>query len=162
MSATSWPNKVTRPAHRRVSRVVLLDEQNRFLLMLTSSPRLAVPVTRWITPGGGVEPHESHKEGAIRELFEETGLLVEELSEPIHVLHGTSTFSDGHIQTTYTEFFAHRTQNFIPVNDHWMENEFVDIADVRWWSLEELRAAGESYSPEPLPEIIARALELHP
>lgn len=150
---------MSRPAHRRVSRVVLLDEHDRFLLMLTSSPRLAVPVTRWITPGGGVEPHESHREGAIRELFEETGLRIADVGEPIHSLHGTSTFNDGHVQTTYTEFFTHRTSSFTPVTDHWMENEHVDITDVRWWSLDELYSSGESYSPDPLPEIVARAIE---
>jgi 8-oxo-dGTP pyrophosphatase MutT (NUDIX family) len=150
---------VTRPAHRRVSRVVLLDEQDRFLLLLTSSPRLATPVTRWITPGGGVEPDESHVQGAVRELFEETGLVVETLGEPIHVLHGQSVFNDGHQQTTYTEFFAHRTRTFTPVTDHWMENEFVDISDVRWWSLDELQGSGELYSPEPLLDIVRSAVE---
>jgi 8-oxo-dGTP pyrophosphatase MutT (NUDIX family) len=151
---------VSRPAHRRVSRVVLLDEQDQFLLMLTSSPRLAVPVTRWITPGGGVEPHESHHEGAVRELFEETGLVVNELGEPIHSIDGVSVFNDGHRQSTYTEFFVHRTTHFEPVTDNWMENEFVDIADVRWWSLSELMSSGEQYSPEPLTQIVERAITL--
>jgi 8-oxo-dGTP pyrophosphatase MutT (NUDIX family) len=149
---------LSRPAHRRVSRIILLDEQNRFLLMLTSSPRLAVPVTRWITPGGGVEPHESHHEGAIRELYEETGLLVGELGEPIHALDGHSIFNDGHHQTTYTEFFVHRTTNFEPVNDNWMENEHVDIAEVRWWYLHELMASGKPFSPEPLAQIVEKAI----
>jgi len=149
---------MTRPAHRRVSRVVLLDEHDRFLLLLTSSPRLAVPVTRWITPGGGVEQHEDHAQGAVRELFEETGLVVESLGAPIHVLHGQSVFSDGHQQTTYTEFFAHRTQSFTPVTDHWMENEFIDIAEVRWWTSDELARSGELYSPEPLLDIVSLAV----
>ena len=31
----------------------------------------------WFTPGGGLDPGESHRDGAVRELFEETGLRCE-------------------------------------------------------------------------------------
>lgn len=149
---------MARPAHRRVSRIVLLDESDRFLLMLTSSPNLATPVIRWITPGGGVEDHESHVEGAIRELYEETGLVVESLGEPIWSLEGHSIFNDGHKQTTYSEYFAHRTKSFDPVQDNWMDNEFVDIKEVKWWSLGEFADSQEKYSPDPLLQIIAKAI----
>lgn len=149
---------MARPAHRRVSRVVLLDENDRFLLLLTSSPRLQTPVVRWLTPGGGVEDHETHQEGAIRELFEETGLLVSSVGEPIWSIEGQSVFNDGHVQSTYSEYFVVRTQSFDITNEHWMENEFVDIHDVRWWSLDELLASGEKYSPEPLAEVITLAI----
>lgn len=149
---------MARPAHRRVSRVVLLDEQDRFLLLLTASPRLQTPVVRWLTPGGGVEDHESHAEGAIRELFEETGLRVDSVGEPIWSIEGQSIFNDGHVQSTYSEYFVVRTQSFELTNEHWMENEFVDITDVRWWALDELVNSGEQYSPEPLPEVIQIAI----
>lgn len=151
---------MSRPAHRRVSRVVLLDQDDRFLLLLTTSPRLAVPVTRWITPGGGVDPDESHVDAAIRELYEETGLNIESVSDCIHSLEGQSVFNDGHVQSTYTEFFAVRTESFTPTNDNWMENEFIDITDVRWWSLGELLASNSPFSPEPLAEIVTSALKV--
>lgn len=147
-----------RPAHRRVSRVVLLDENDRFLLMLTASPRLQTPVVRWITPGGGVEDHETHQEAAIRELFEETGLRIDNVGESIWSVDGQSIFNDGHVQSTYSEFFAVRTTSFEVTNENWMENEFVDITDVRWWTLDELAVSGEKYSPEPLLEIVQHAL----
>lgn len=145
------------PAHRRVSRILLLDDQDRFLLMLTSSPRLAVPVVRWITPGGGVEEGESHAQGAIRELFEETGLVVADVGEPTFTIDGVSTFATGQKQSTHSEFFVVRTQAFSPVTDHWMANEFVDITEVRWWTLAELKATAEPYWPEPLIHLIEAA-----
>lgn len=148
-----------RPAHRRISRVVLLDENDRFLLLLTASPRLQTPVVRWLTPGGGVEDHESHAEGAIRELFEETGLKVSSVGEPIWSIEGQSIFEDGHIQTTYSEFFVVRTKVFDLTNENWMENEFIDITEVRWWSLEELLGSNEQYSPGPLAEVVEIAIE---
>lgn len=151
---------MVRPAHRRVSRVILLDESDNFLLLLTASPNLQTPVIRWITPGGGVEDHETHAEGAVRELFEETGLRVDSVGEPVWAFEGTSVFNDGHVQSTYSEYFVHRTTSFEPITDHWMENEFVDITGVKWWSLEELITSGEKFSPDPLPEIVARAISL--
>lgn len=150
---------MARPAHRRVSRVVLLDENDRFLLLLTASPRLQTPVVRWLTPGGGVEDHETHAEGAIRELFEETGLRVDSVGDPIWSIEGQSVFNDGHVQSTYSEYFVVRTNSFEITNENWMDNEFVDITDVRWWTLEELHTSGEKYSPEPLLEVIQLAIE---
>lgn len=151
---------MSRPAHRRVSRVILLDENDQFLLLKTHSPNLMIPRTRWITPGGGVEDHESHSEGAIRELFEETGLQVSEIGEPIWTINSESLFNDGHVQTTYSEYFVVHTENFEPVNENWMENEFVDITGVKWWSQAELVSSAEQYSPEPLLDLVQRAIDL--
>lgn len=152
---------MVRPAHRRVSRIVLLDENDHFLLFRTSSPRLLVPVVRWITPGGGVDPHESHHEGALRELFEETGLQIDSLGESFHSVTGESIFNDGHVQSTYTEFFVHRTAHFTPTTDNWLPNEHVDITDTRWWSLSEITELDEAeYSPVGLSHIVQKAIRL--
>jgi 8-oxo-dGTP pyrophosphatase MutT (NUDIX family) len=127
--------------------------------MKTESPLLAVPVIRWITPGGGVEDHESHAEGAIRELFEETGLVVEAVGDPVWSVTGESRFADGHVQSTYAAFFAVHTQAFEPVDDNWMPNEFSDIHDVRWWHLDELRATDEAFGPLNLVDVATAVLD---
>jgi 8-oxo-dGTP pyrophosphatase MutT (NUDIX family) len=158
MSAVSNNKSMAHPAHRRASRILLLDDQDRFLLMLTVSSLLKVPVVQWITPGGGVEPDETHQQGAVRELFEETGLVVTDVGDPVFTIDGRRRFATGEEQTTHSEFFVVRTSAFTPVTDHWMENEFVDILDVRWWTLDELRATTEPYSPEPLITLIETAL----
>jgi 8-oxo-dGTP pyrophosphatase MutT (NUDIX family) len=149
---------MTRPSHRRVSRIVLIDEQDRILLLKTASPRLLTPTVKWITPGGGVDEGESHVDGAIRELYEETGLVVESVGEPIYTLSGTATFHDGHVQTTYAEFFSVRTEAFEISRENWLDYEHSEIHDVKWWTLDELRTTPEPYGPANLIEIIESVL----
>ncbi|MSQ41501.1 MAG: NUDIX domain-containing protein [Dehalococcoidia bacterium] len=61
-------NQILRPG----ARAILLDARDRLLLFRTRVPGGAVEA--WITPGGGLEPGESHEAAARRELWEETGL----------------------------------------------------------------------------------------
>jgi len=51
--------------------VVIRDHEGRILFEKRSDSRM------WAIPGGGVEPGESVKEAALREIREETGLTVE-------------------------------------------------------------------------------------
>jgi 8-oxo-dGTP pyrophosphatase MutT (NUDIX family) len=73
---------------RQTARVLVLDEQQRLLLFHiqdTVALHEAHPdmLIYWLTPGGGVEPNESHEEAARRELWEETGLTVDPLGPPV-------------------------------------------------------------------------------
>jgi 8-oxo-dGTP pyrophosphatase MutT (NUDIX family) len=51
--------------------VIALDEQGRLLLVKHSDTHL------WVAPGGSIEPFERPADAAVREMWEETGLLVE-------------------------------------------------------------------------------------
>jgi len=51
--------------------VAVCDDSNRVLMGLHSDRRI------WVAPGGLIEPGETPSDGAVREAWEETGLLVE-------------------------------------------------------------------------------------
>src|SRR6185503_9382508 len=51
--------------------VATYDEKGRILLGLHSDKKI------WVLPGGLIEPGETPADGAVRETWEETGLLVE-------------------------------------------------------------------------------------
>jgi 8-oxo-dGTP diphosphatase len=53
---------------------VVRDQDDRLLVILRANPPAA---GRWSIPGGRVEPGESDAEALLREMAEETGLVVE-------------------------------------------------------------------------------------
>ena len=50
-------------AHRALSRVLLVDGDDRVLMFLQYGKSREQP-PRWITPGGGVDPGETHDDAA--------------------------------------------------------------------------------------------------
>ena len=130
------------PRHRATSRILVVDTRGRALLFLTKGSVAAQP-TRWITPGGGVDPGESHHEAAVRELFEETGLVVDDLGSAVFADDFTVDYVWGDHDTWHVEFFVMHTETFAPSSDHWTTDELTDILEHRWWSVDELEATDE-------------------
>jgi 8-oxo-dGTP pyrophosphatase MutT (NUDIX family) len=143
--------------HRLTSRVILLDETDRALLFYTKG---SVPdqATRWITPGGGVDPGESHHEAAVRELFEETGLVVDDLGDPVWSLDFAVDYAGGDHDTGHAEYYLLRASAFTPSSENWTDDERIDVLAHRWFALEELRREPEPVDPPGLAEVIERLL----
>ncbi len=64
---------------RRVAVVLLVDRQGR-VLMQHRDANARVAANQWSFPGGAIEPGEEPMQAAHRELMEETGLAVAELT----------------------------------------------------------------------------------
>ena len=125
---------------RRAARVLVLDPADRLLLLRGGDP--AVPGPRfWWTVGGGLEPGESARAGAVRELHEETGLEVPEASlvGPLHRDVSSVPFDRWWVEQE-NEFFAVRVQGWTMAPAALEAIETASIDGAGWWSVEQLRA----------------------
>jgi 8-oxo-dGTP pyrophosphatase MutT (NUDIX family) len=78
---------------RKAARVVVLDPEDRVLLIRASDPADPAKGRWWEIPGGGMEPGESSAQAATREMIEETGLVPTEVSGPVWRQHVSYVFA---------------------------------------------------------------------
>jgi 8-oxo-dGTP diphosphatase len=149
---------------RRAVRGVILDEDDQILLCHFSPPHPAVPEGAtgvWAAPGGGIESGEHPIEALRRELLEETGLVVD--TDPLHVWH-QEVLAAGHGENydgVINDYFLVRTPHFdsrAALPDEEIAAEC--ITEMRWWALEDIRAADDNlFSPRDLALLLAPLID---
>jgi len=143
---------------RPTSRLLVLDEDDRLLLMKTVAPDTS-RLARWITPGGGVDPGETHVEAAVRELHEETGQVVTEVGDVVRVDDFEVPWDDADHTHGHAEFFVVRLPHFEVVDDDWTDDERTDILESRWFTLDELTTGDEQVEPADLAGLLRQVLD---
>jgi 8-oxo-dGTP pyrophosphatase MutT (NUDIX family) len=143
---------------REAVRVVLLDGNDRVLLIEMHDPARPDRGWYWVTPGGGREPDESQTECAARELLEETGLRLDpaDLGPVVHEEVIEYGF-EGHLVRQHQVFLLHRVESFDVDTRGWDAAEVRSQRKVRWWSTDELSGTSEAVHPDNLLELVTRA-----
>jgi 8-oxo-dGTP pyrophosphatase MutT (NUDIX family) len=144
-----------RMERRWTARILLLDPDGRVLLFEDSDPGLPGPPTFWITPGGALDPGETVEQAAIRELAEETGLVLDpaRLRGPVAhrtVLHG---YSDKIVEQDETYFAAAVPSFVVDITGHTVEEQTTFLGH-RWWNPAELLTTSERVWPTSLTDLL--------
>ena len=147
------------PAERSAARVLLLDAKDRLLLFHGFDPHDRARGGWWITPGGGLEPGEDPTVGAARELFEETGLLLDpaEFVGPVYERVAEFPF-EGRRYRQAEGFYLARVAAWDVDTSGFTAVELRSVDGHRWWSLAELRTTTEQVYPECLSDLLTSAL----
>ncbi|WP_393061137.1 NUDIX hydrolase [Streptomyces sp. LN549] len=145
---------------RKVARLVLLDPDDRILLMHGFEPEDPAS-TWWFTPGGGLEGDETREQAALRELAEETGITDVELG-PLLWQRMCSFPFDGRRWDQDEWYFLARTAQTATDTSGQTGLERRSVAGLRWWTSAELSAARETVYPTRLAELLRTLLDEGP
>ncbi|MFR0356945.1 NUDIX hydrolase [Streptomyces sediminimaris] len=145
---------------RKVARVVLLDPDDRVLLLHGHEPDDPSDAW-WFTPGGGLEGAESREQAALRELAEETGITDVELGPVLWRRMCSFPFA-GRRWDQDEWYFLARTAQTATEATGLTELERRSVAGARWWTCQELALARETVYPTRLAELLRRLLDEGP
>ncbi|MBT0994999.1 NUDIX domain-containing protein [Cellulomonas sp. DKR-3] len=145
---------------RRGARVILLDEDDRVLLIRghdADQPERSW----WFTIGGGIDAGESPVDAAIREVREESGIVLapDDVMGPVLTRSAVFDFAREHCRQDEEIFLARVPSSSFVAEDRsgWTPLEQDVIDELRWWVLEDLASVEIEVFPEGLVDLV-RAL----
>ncbi len=135
------------PVDREAVRALVMDRDDRVLLVRFFGP--GRDRSWWGTPGGGLEPGETHEHALARELHEEIGLQGYELGPLVFEHIGEFPWARQLYRQRNTTYLV-RVQTHEPAANVDLSEE--GVVEVRWWTLDELAASREQFAPPDLLE----------
>jgi 8-oxo-dGTP pyrophosphatase MutT (NUDIX family) len=147
---------------RDVVRLVVLDANDEVLLFHTHDPTYPELGQWWELPGGGIEPGETYRDAAVRELLEETGIAITADSVGAATWSRRASFryrGTRHLQNEVVALV--RLSGPGPAVDGSQRVEFEDddYFGFRWWPVAELISSRERFYPGRLPELLGALLD---
>ena len=132
--------------YRTAVRLLLIDDSDRLLLLHYLTPDTAEEF--WLTPGGALDPAESHEAAAAREAWEELGIRLPVLGPAVWSRVHRFRIGDGRVFVQQETFHLHRVAPFTPAPQALSPFEGECYRGYRWWTAAEI-CAGDSLPLQP-------------
>lgn len=145
---------------REAARVLLLDPDDRLLLLRGVDPVAPAAGTWWYTPGGGLEAGEDLAAAARREVHEELDLTLGTLSPPVWRRTAEFELAGAWLRQSERFVVARVDPGLVRLSTD-TGLDLVTNLELRWWTTAELAATTEVVYPTSLaallPALVARA-----
>ncbi|WP_315095570.1 NUDIX domain-containing protein [uncultured Cellulomonas sp.] len=146
---------------REAARVILLDEDDRVLLIRghdVDQPDRSW----WFTVGGGIDDGEDPAAAAVREVREETGIALDpgQLVGPVFTRSAIFDFFAEHCRQDEILYLARVPAAAFDAVDRagWTDLELDVIDELRWWSLDDLDLVDLEVFPDRLVDLVRSLL----
>ena len=140
---------------RKASRLFIINENHQVLLFQFSHTSDALAgQTYWATIGGAVENGESFEAAACRELYEEVGIVRQDIGTCITTRNFEMMLPSSEIVIADERFFIVFIKNEEMNTQNWTEHEKEVIHKSYWWTLDELNQTKEIVFPHDIPNIL--------
>lgn len=152
MTAPESEEAVPSPGRRlrRAARILLFDPAGR-LLLFRFNPAGSAPF--WCTPGGECDPGEAVRDAAVRELWEETGLVPADYGDPgpevRRIVADFTIFTGEEITADERYFRVVAPHSRVETGGH-TELERAVMQEHRWFTRTELAGWHETVFPQDI------------
>jgi 8-oxo-dGTP pyrophosphatase MutT (NUDIX family) len=142
---------------RSAVRLVVLDAEGKLLLFHTRdlcNPGLG---TWWELPGGGIEPGETYRDTAVRELREETGIIAarSQVGPPAWKRRASFRYrQERRLQHEVIVMVRLPAQGPGIDASQRLDYEKEDYFGYRWWPVQEVLSGSERFYPGKLPVLL--------
>ncbi|MBA2714665.1 MAG: NUDIX hydrolase, partial [Rubrobacteraceae bacterium] len=123
-----------------VSGLLPVREDGRMLL-------LQRPTGTWEPPAGRLQPGESFEEGAIRELYEETGMLI----SPQHIIATWVGEAPSGRRLASVTYAGRADKEEVTLSDEHLDHRWVTLEEwmslPSWWSHEDIQRVWAGFKP---------------
>ena len=145
---------------RRSAKALLLDSEERLLLLHVHDPVEVALGRWWELPGGGLEPGETQEEALVREVAEETGFVLDPSSVSPARWHRYATFRWLGLRRWQEEtvHVVRLPAGAVAGTHDRTDDEDKAVLDQQWWSLDDIAASAAAFYPRRLAELGALVL----
>lgn len=152
-SSRGADSQAGRTVFRDSVRIAVVNDAGELLLLHTRDP--VGGLEWWELPGGGIEEGEHASDAARRELYEETGITIEEIGPLLGIVDGEFDFNGRHYRQREQVFVARVDSR--DCRPGGLGNvERTAILGHRWWRVEDLASATLRLYPTQLLQLLAR------